>query len=252
MCLLIVAKKEFPSVSVLRSAEMSNRDGGGIAWVEDGKVRWHKGIKVDDMLQYEAKGGPWLIHFRLATVGGKGAALCHPFPVDTEVNLSLQGKADRVLGHNGHFAQWDKMILNSLDSKSKLPDGPWSDTRGIAYLTAKYGESFLTLIDEKIAILDSTGEIKIFSPNKWHKETGKEIFYSNNPYVRSWGPHCYGYDQEWPGTSNSTIGKTIPCNTPTVKTSFFNESKDVIIQQGNNSYSPTTFGLPKKVLPPKM
>lgn len=183
MCLLIIAEKEFPSYDILRAAEESNPHGGGIAWIEGSKVRWKKNIKVDEIIQYEKKGPPWLIHFRISTIGGPVPELCHPFPISMSATTDLEGEANSVLAHNGHWSEWQKIVLNTIGHDTPLPPGPWSDTRAMAWLSANYGKGILDLIDEKVAVLNSNYKIQRYGKG-WHTENNTH--YSYNIKTRVW------------------------------------------------------------------
>jgi hypothetical protein len=77
---------------------------------------------------------------------------CHPFPVDEAVDPGISGKTDKgVLFHNGFWHQWkDKLIETAIRGYLPLPGGPWTDSRGIAWMTAHLGYGFLDLLDEKV------------------------------------------------------------------------------------------------------
>ena len=47
MCVIMKYTKDsgFPKEETLKSAEMLNKDGGGIAWIDNGKVKWEKGMR---------------------------------------------------------------------------------------------------------------------------------------------------------------------------------------------------------------
>jgi len=176
MCLLIVAPEQFPDDEVLaKGEEKFGWDGIGVAWRQNGLVHWRKGITLEQLkaIGKDTK-GPWLIHFRQSTVGKAMPELCHPFPVNKDVSLKLEGKAMSVLAHNGHWNNWANRLLNSL-GKHELPDGPWSDTRAMAFLTAIHGREYMKLVDHaetgdfgRIAILSNTGPVFMMGRN-WSK-----------------------------------------------------------------------------------
>ena len=207
MCLLILAEKEFPPDDVLTLGEQQNRNGGGIAWVESDLVHWHKGLKAEEMKVYKKKGPPWMIHFRVATVGGDQERLCHPFPVTPDCSTELKGSAPSVLAHNGHYGSWSRMVLSALGPGMTCPVGPWSDTRGIAFLANVYGDGVLELIDEKVGILSAKNGLYRYGTGwVYFKET--DLIMSNNPFNR--GGMVNGRD--WGRNSNDRTINGSPWN----------------------------------------
>ena len=89
MCLAILkpAKVSIPTQN-LRNGWIANPDGAGYAYVHKGKVVVKKGYsKLQDFLKdIEAdfkvhKASPFLIHFRIRSMGDKSTGNTHPFPV---------------------------------------------------------------------------------------------------------------------------------------------------------------------------
>lgn len=102
MCLAIYkpGKLAIP-VEHLRDGWIANPDGGGYAYIHEGKVVINKGfVKLQEFLKsYESdfkkhKDSPFLIHFRIRSMGDKSEDNTHPFPIDGGAvihNGSLQG-----------------------------------------------------------------------------------------------------------------------------------------------------------------
>lgn len=150
MCVIIASPKgtKIPE-DILREAATSNRDGAGIAWIKDGKVHWVKGLmNIDDTLKaYANIEGPHAIHFRFATHGGTTPLLTHPFPVTDQVRLDLKGSGFKLLMHNGVYTDWqDDLKASILSSGKPCPEGPWSDTRGVAFIAKQHGDAVLNLM----------------------------------------------------------------------------------------------------------
>jgi len=196
MCLLIVYEDKFPTRRVLELGASRNPHGAGIAWVEDGKVKWKKGLKLEELFNYEDKTGPGLVHFRLSTVGGDNPLLCHPFPVSETAEVDLEGEADKVLAHNGHWMDWQKCVSNVVNRDKPLPPAPWSDTRGIAWLTSHYGDDWLDWLSEKVAVLDKNG-IQPYGRG-WHRDNENNLLLSYNPYESYF---YYDDEYEWYGAN---------------------------------------------------
>lgn len=161
MCVIICCENEFPSLSTLESAESLNSHGGGIAWIEKGKVHYKKGLKSKQIFEMTKKIKlPAIIHFRIASIGGVVDELCHPFPIDNEASVDLNGSCDSALFHNGTWSGWQEVCLNTVIKKNIMfPSGKWSDSRAMAWLADKYGIDMLNLIptENKIAILTKDG-----------------------------------------------------------------------------------------------
>lgn len=152
-----------PTLEELKAMETTNPDGAGIAWVQDGKVQWEKAIKADrvfEIINGIPDGTPFIVHFRIASVGGVVDRLCHPFPLVDNVPTALKGSADAVLFHNGHWNDWKDVCLKTiLNKRVKFPAGLWSDSRAIAWLIKQYGKGILSLIEgmNRFAILTPKG-----------------------------------------------------------------------------------------------
>ena len=89
MCVIIIADKKNPPKSLLQKAEKTNPDGAGISWIENGSVKWVKGKnltadKIKELIKVRKIKLPYVIHFRIGTVGGINDKLSHPFPLTAE------------------------------------------------------------------------------------------------------------------------------------------------------------------------
>lgn len=183
MCVAIACHSQFPSEADLHRCEEANSDGGGVAWVENHNVRWKKGItaaEIARMIKDKTVTLPALIHFRIASCGGKYKELCHPFPINKTASTALEGTAGRVLIHNGHWWPYQVEVISHAVAKwEKPPAGKWSDTRVIAWLTARLGDGILEIVahNQKIATLNAARNIELWPPSEWTKESG--CFYSN-------------------------------------------------------------------------
>ena len=142
--------------------DRANADGAGIAWVKDGMVHWYKTVKVSPghitRIINHHLGSPRLVHFRLATAGGRKEELCHPFEIGPLASCKAVGKASKVLIHNGHWSRWDD-VLRLLGKEGLLPDaGPWSDTRLASYL-AYHDMDWLEVLGGRVAVMDGKGQL---------------------------------------------------------------------------------------------
>ena len=84
----------------------------------------------------------------------------------------------------------------------KLPDGLWSDTRAIAFVTAVYGKTALVAIDEKVAVLNKDGTFEKIG--YWFDQEGH--YYSNLSWERKLSKKdekgYLGYWENFPGIYN--------------------------------------------------
>lgn len=152
MCVIFACEKTRPTKEMIDKGFTANPSGGGAAWREDGKVKWAKGLSLEEIQALCDKIPlPYVAHFRIPTCGGSRAELCHPFPIQRDVPLTLKGvTTGAVLFHNGHWSQWKDRVLNTLERRNKeMPGGRWSDTRAMAFYAAYFGVSALEMMDEK-------------------------------------------------------------------------------------------------------
>lgn len=177
MCVIMasIPGKRIPE-DWLRAGYESNSHGAGLAYRHKGQVHFKKGMfDIEEFLEAYREipeGAPHVTHFRINSVGGICAELTHPFPLTDDASLATEGVTKgAVLFHNGHLHSW-KARLEEMAQRSggtiKIPVGPWSDTRAMAYLAARLGPGVLGFFDEKLVYL-SPDRFDIYSGdhNKW-------------------------------------------------------------------------------------
>ena len=187
MCLIVAVTKKTPPLSLYENANTLNPDGIGISWIQkNGLVKWHKGLDISELKSIAPFTPiPYVVHFRIATSGGVMSELCHPFPISRKVSIDTDGEAKRTLFHNGIWFDWKEQLMKGLVATGhKLPLGPWSDTRAMAFLAYHYGEKILELTDEKVVVLSKDG-IKFYGSG-WVEKDGAN--YSNSSAFESLGP----------------------------------------------------------------
>lgn len=157
MCVIIASpdRQHRPSLATLTACERRNPHGSGLAWLQSKKAHWLKGLSAESI--HDLLGvlkGPVVIHFRIATVGGRRPSLCHPFPISSSVPLKPHGQSAAVLFQNGHWSDWEQFA-----AKADLAlDGPVSDTRIAAAGVHQFGPKLLARIEgSRFAILTSGG-----------------------------------------------------------------------------------------------
>lgn len=185
MCVIAVAAKERCSPEMVAKMFQANQHGAGIAWRDKdekgvGTVAWKKGLDLEEVTELCAQVPlPYVAHFRIPSCGGPSLFLTHPFPIQKDVPLELEGSTKgNVLFHNGHWTAWKTTMLDaSIRGNGKLPLGKWSDSRAMAWMAAHYGIGMLEFIDEK-AVVFGPIELELFGSGTWGKAS-EGIWVSN-------------------------------------------------------------------------
>lgn len=183
MCVIAVCDSERPTGEQVSKMYEANDHGAGIAWIVGDTVHWKKGMKLDEIQKRVAETAlPFVIHFRIPSCGGDIPQLCHPFPVDKNTNLDLEGKTKgAVLFHNGHWNAWKTTMLDAaVRVGAKIPVGKWSDSRSMAWMAAHFGVGMLEFIGEK-AVVFSANDCEIFGDYGWAK-ISEGIWVSNKTW----------------------------------------------------------------------
>ncbi len=192
MCVIInIEDGKYPEYKTLKDAESLNSHGGSIAWLENGKINYHKGINAKKINQYINKKlkpnnvKTAIIHFRIASVGKINSKLCHPFPISNKVETKLKvfNSDHDLLFHNGTIDNWKDILIESIQGKmALLPKGELSDSRVMAYIINEYGHDFLKNVvsGNRFSILTKDG-IKKYG--QWVKIGVNEC--SNDYFVKS-------------------------------------------------------------------
>ncbi len=182
MCVIFIVDTDRPTEDEVEAAWDSNRDGGGVAWqdLEAGEgseelkpvVRWKKGLTYKEMQELnQTLPFPYILHFRIASVGPVCPQLTHPFEVSTKVGTEFEGSTENpVLFHNGTWHEWKQSIerLSSYqDFPNKMGYGQWSDARGLAYAMAAAGPGYIELTNQKVVVLYPEGEPQVFQDREW-------------------------------------------------------------------------------------
>ena len=194
MCVIAIVRKDRPTKQQVELMHKTNSHGGGVAWEEDGAIRWEKGLDLEGMIKKcEELPTPFIAHFRIPTSGtSKEPGVCHPFPVDEGVSTSLEGSSKNgVLFHNGHWNMWKSRVeAIAVGRGVRIPDGQWSDTRGLAFMAHYLGNFSLDMSGEKIAVMRPGGKIEIFGESEgWSKVDGiKGMVVSNLLWRRASSP----------------------------------------------------------------
>src|SRR6266496_4014488 len=118
MCVIFSVFGKDPPDAQLRIGGEMNQDGAGVAWKEGQVIKWRKGIKDPAEVIRMVNAGipkPYLIHFRKRSTGETRPELTHPFPIDSDSSLELEGESDKgVLAHNGTWVNWRREFLEVM------------------------------------------------------------------------------------------------------------------------------------------
>lgn len=214
MCVIawIDTEARRPSAELVEAMFEKNPDGAGAAWreVQGDKVvvRWEKGLMKEAGLArlkeiVAVAPIPFVIHTRIATIGGIKPNMTHPFPIDQRAQNTLSGTTDgAVLFHNGTWGDWDKEgRAVAVNTGIGIPVGKWSDSRALAWVCSILGNGFMEFLPAQKGIAfgpygedifvgaggweqvtdPTTGE-KVWCSNSSFLTHGKTMFYTISPY----------------------------------------------------------------------
>lgn len=214
MCIIAVCLQRALSDDEIEKCWKGNKDGGGIAWQNDGYLCFVKGMMTLDAFkeQYDAikHNIPHIAHFRTSTARGVMPELTHPFLITEESPLVLEyyGK-DGVLFHNGVMSSWEETARDFFITKMQpVPAGEFSDSRVIAIICASLTPNFVGLTRDKFAIMDGNG---ISTYGGFQEEKG--VLFSNGGYkytttYNTYAPATGKWQNDKPSTPTSTEPKT--------------------------------------------
>lgn len=188
MCVILYVNRTRPTDEMVQRAFDHNRDGAGVAWRHRGRVHWKKGITDPEEVKELCRKLPlpFVAHFRIASVGPAKPELTHPFSVDGNASLALEGSSDKpVLFHNGHWSDWNQRIQDAIiHSNTKPPAGIWSDTRAMALMAHIYGQHYLELLTSQKMVLFGPQRNEIYTGAQW--EEINEVWCSNDFFWKRW------------------------------------------------------------------
>lgn len=191
MCLAIVQPKgKRTPIEHLHKGWIANPDGGGYAFIHENKVAIRKGFgKLKEMLaSYNADlhahpDSPFLIHFRITSMGESTAEYTHPFPIE-----------GGALIHNGTMtgtgAVWDKG-----PSDTKIFVDRFGKNLSFDIIQANRPEWDEALRGNKIATLYDDGRYQIVNEQDGHWDN--EVWYSNTSYKSFWAMGNVTGSDDW-------------------------------------------------------
>lgn len=124
MCIICYSPAgiDLPGYDLLENCQVTNPDGMGLMYRDQGKIHILKGffdldefVDVISGLGEKTKDLDIALHFRTRTAGKIRKSCCHPFPLDGTSFLALDTVCDRALMHNGH-------ITRHVHKRADIPD----------------------------------------------------------------------------------------------------------------------------------
>ena len=209
MCVILICPEGVrPDRPTLEACHEANPHGAGVAWRQDGGVRWLKGLDVEQLASLVPRlPGEIVVHFRWASVGEAVPALCHPFPVTRAATTRLSGRARAVLFHNGTWSGWGRTLR--LMPGPRLA-GPMSDTRVAASLVDLCGTEALDRLPGRWVFFERGFTLAIGGWRRWGGMTA-----SNLGFVRAAPPPAPTEDADaedwWP---QPLLPLSDPCGHP--------------------------------------
>jgi hypothetical protein len=206
MCVAAVIFKPVP-LDDLKAMEDNNPHGAGIAWEQDGQIRFIRGLTAADIYQLQedkVMTYPYLMHYRWATHGAKVPELTHPFVVGPRALMGeLRGAAEAVLIHNGTWNAYERYaVLYSNLGNYEIPEEileEMSDTAIAAWLaqddpTILDEISWATALAEMKPGPDGVPTMEITTRGTWEEYEGN--MYSNLHWMNSWSYTTGTFDYE--------------------------------------------------------
>ena len=200
--------------------EDDNPHGAGVAWEQDGAIRFVKGLSAKDIFQMQedkVMSYPYLMHYRWATHGARVKELTHPFVIGPRALMGeLSGSANAVLIHNGTWDAYEKRAgeyINSGNYEMPLPMlNKMSDTAVAAWLAA-FDPDVLDEVLWATAVAEiKGGKMEITTRGEWHDKDGN--WYSNLNWVESKRWSMYSHDdwdyEQWQDWYNNSGYKASP------------------------------------------
>ena len=177
MCLAIV-KNPTARVPVehLKAGWIANPDGGGFAYPDNGKIKVVNGLMTlkdfhaafDTAIKAHPD-APFLIHFRIRSMGDKSPENTHPYENNKQ-----------ALIHNGTI-DGTGAVYNTGDSDTKLFVGRYKDSLTVANVRKHKVDFDKAMSFNKVAILDGAGASVIINETAGNWVNG--VWYSNHTYI---------------------------------------------------------------------
>ena len=208
----------FPTMETLKNCWMSNPQGAGVAWWDDGFVRIEKGMMTWEAFEAYAEKlhrvltpeSSIIYHFRITSRGEKSAEQCHPYPLSAD-DAQLKGlslRTDCAVAHNGTMSISCEEGMNDTQTFVKYyltniaalcPD--WLGTPAGRALAGNIADSKLAFLKDNAIV--TIGEFIT-------AEDG--LLYSNSGYLQrstttTWSRYYdddYDYGKWWPSKAGTS------------------------------------------------
>lgn len=207
MCIIAAkpAGVKMPTEQIIRNMWDGNRDGAGIMYVEQGKVRIEKGFmkykafsaaleEISRRLDLTAT--PLVMHFRITTHGGTKPENTHPFPITDNVGAlkKLIGVCDLGVAHNGIIPISPRKGISDTMEYIASQLAPLKRAMPRFYENKHAMQLVENAIQSRMAFLTATG--KLYTVGSFIEDEG--VLYSNSSYksLRSSFRSC-SYDSYW-------------------------------------------------------
>jgi len=235
MCIIAVKKEgvDMPTNQIIKKMFSSNSDGAGfmVKRKRSNTISLHKGLMTleefsEALSNAKIKQSDIVVmHFRIATVGGKSQQLTHPFICDLNpdvINVLETKTSSPCLVHNGTINSLKGSDLNKSDS-SRLANLVFSseavynnldDTAIQVLLDELLAGTRVALINPLVHEVEILGEwAKSDSDYKWNQAEGGMI-YSNHSWIppkanvyNGYGGSYYGSGERWNRIGFDSVGR---------------------------------------------
>jgi hypothetical protein len=175
MCIAILNKQGQIGSIQLENSWKNNNEGGGLMWVQDGKLQTFKTYKYNDFedmyfsLRSNPNIGNVVLHFRIATSGFKNPINLHPFLVNEDLGFVHNG----IISGLGTAEHSDTYQFNEL--LQKLPTDFLSN-ESIVHFISEY------ITSSKLIFLDSQDNYCIMNEKFGHWDKEQDNWFSNDSY----------------------------------------------------------------------
>lgn len=170
----------------LKEGWISNPDGGGYGFVDKGKIvvrkgfpKWKEFAEAYDKDSKQYTETPFLVHFRICTMGTKGVDNTHPFEIE-----------DGILIHNGTISGTGAKYGEGKSDTAIFAE-TFSKDLSFDFVHANKQDLGRSLDYNKIAILYKDKRFSIINESDGHWLNG--VWYSNYGYSkRGYSPYYGG------------------------------------------------------------
>jgi len=213
MCLLIFKpKNSTPNWDALREGFKYNPDSAGFAVHHSGSVYTSKAFWDFDSFQKAFErfsNHDAIVHFRIATHGGKTESNCHPFDVGMECPWAIEPNK-LVVAHNGVLPYYNPKQADISDTRQFIRAAIAPRIKGSNVRAIQAHQLVLETMAQgsKLVTMDYTGQVTILNESAGIWDSG--IWYSNESYVTG-----YGWDA-WDDEYESRFDYLMPSDIRTI------------------------------------